>query len=202
VKETALTQSTWIVGGRVRGNAQPVTLRIEADDVVDLIDDRWNTFVGTRRVGAFRPAVAGAPFWSVIDGGDAASLYARVLERAREHRSVGFDITSVSKSERGRIVLTTRPADGGAVDLSLRTIHSRPTPPLALFDPSAERTDEEVTACGFCQRVFGFSWQEADVGLRQLRIDPLGAQPRLRTTICDDCERAVYASCKASPLSF
>jgi hypothetical protein len=195
-----LTRSPWLVGGRVRDTSRPLALRIGANDIVELVDDRWNTFVAGGRIGALKPALDGAPFWSAVEGGHAASLYGRMLERARDRHAVVIDLTAVSASDRLRIALTVTPVADGAVDLSLRTVQTRRTVPLALFDPAAERTDEGIKSCSFCQRIFGFSWQEAEVGVRQLRIAPHGPQPQLQPAICDDCERAVYASCKASAL--
>jgi hypothetical protein len=186
----------------VAGGSRPVALRIDAEGGVELVDDRWNAFVAGRRVAALTPIDDGAPFRSAIEGGDAAALYDRILERARRGHSVDVDVIAMSATERMRLVLRVAPDGHGAIDLGLRTIHRRRTLPVPLFDPDSERSDESVKSCAFCQRIFGFSWEEAHSSLRQLRIEADEPQPLLRSAVCDDCERSIYASCRITPLGY
>lgn len=181
----------------------PPTLRVDGDGLVSQLDDHWNDFVAAHRVGALRPAAAGTPFWEAVESGDTFSLYGVMLERARGRFRVAFDVRAVTRASVSRAELVLAPVLGdrnAAVQLSLRVLREQRRWSLDLFDPEAPRGHEEVQVCDFCQRVVGFDWVEPEVALRQLRIPEIGPQPRLHSSVCEDCERGIYAACHASRL--
>jgi len=176
-------------------------LHVDPDGLVAQLDDRWNAFVGRQRVGALTATVLGAPFASSVEGGAAHSAYDSLFRWARTRRKPTIDVWAAAPAHRTRVALTVEPiSEDGTLELSLRVLNERRRPPIALFDPSVERDDEEVKACGFCQRILAFEWAEAETAVRQLRIPAHGPQPKLRPDVCDACERLVYAACGGTRL--
>jgi hypothetical protein len=176
-------------------------LRVDADGVVASVDDRWNEFVGRHRIAGLRPVAAGTPFFEAVENGDTYALFGVMLERARNRYRVGVDVRAVTPEYASRVELALALCDpSGTVELTLRVLREQRRWTIGLFDASAPRGHEEVEVCDFCQRVVGFDWVEPDVALRQLRVPAAGPYPRLHASVCDPCERTIYATCQASRL--
>jgi hypothetical protein len=124
-----------------------------------------------------------------------------MLQRARARFRVAVDVRAVTATHATRYELTAVPRGfAGDVEVALRPLHDRRRWTMPLFDPEAPRRHESVRVCDFCQRVLGFSWVEPDIALRHLELDGTSRQPRMRSDVCDDCERIVYHAAGASRL--
>lgn len=167
-------------------------LLIGVDDSIVGLDDGWNDFVQRQRVGSFLPASLGTRL--AVEGATATALYELMRWRARSQHPVSLDIWAASPDRTTKVELALELV-GEDVALRLAPLFDRRREPLRLFDRAAERGDDRVTVCGFCQRVRAFDWAEPETAIRQLRIRADGPQPQLAPGVCDDCERHVYAAC-------
>jgi hypothetical protein len=178
-----------------------LSLLVDDANVVADLTDAWNPLVAGHRLAALTTTAVGQPLHRAVDNGDAYALYETMLERARARFRVAIDVRAVSPAQATRYELSFAPRGfAGEVELSLRPLHDQRSWTMPLFDPAVPRRHESVRVCDFCQRVLGFNWVEPDVALRHLDLDGTSLQPRVRASVCDDCERVVYHAAGASRL--
>jgi hypothetical protein len=171
-------------------------LRVDASGVVSALAADWNAFVGRRFVGCLASASVGKPFRTL--GGAAASVYDRLFDEARRHSPSSHDVWATAHDRLTKVELTVRRREGD-VEIGLAPLFEREREQaLPFFDLDAPRGDDAIRACGFCGRLYGFRWVEAETALRQLRVDRHALQPRLSPDVCLDCERQLTGTLRAA----
>ena len=168
-------------------------LRVDADGVVTGISAPWAELVRTAFVGCLAPASVGRRFAPL--GSAATAIWEHLLDETRRGRPVTAELWAATPEAAAKFELTVQRSDGDDEELALELLFERARPqPQPFFDPQAPRGDDAIRACGFCQRLDSFRWTEPELALVQLRVDPVGTQPRLKPDVCVECELRLRGS--------
>ncbi|MEZ5075943.1 MAG: hypothetical protein R2725_00705 [Solirubrobacterales bacterium] len=139
----------------------------------------------------------GRSLWDFVAGEEVRRLQRLVVRRLREGRGaveLGFRCDApalrremelrISSNPTGRIVLFRT---------SLRFQHPRRQQPL--LDPAAERGEEVLAMCSWCDRfLVGGAWVEAEVATARLDLFRRDSMPALQHRICEECDDRLLAA--------
>jgi len=86
-------------------------------------------------------------------------------------------------------------ASGRAVLFRTSLRSARPRPPHLLLDPDAERDEEPLEMCGWCDRfLVEGSWVEVEVASDRLDLFRREKLPAISHGICPECDNRLLAA--------
>lgn len=174
--------------------AHPVVYRINADDIIEDVNDAWVHFAAENGAPLLASEVIGRSLWHYISGDEVQRIYEAVLKHARvKNRTVSFPFRCDSPRLYRSMRLFVTPL--GKERLEFRsvceTVAARPTPLDILTASKTAKRQPPVPMCSWCKAVLiGADWKPIEQALEDLRLFDRQAMPLFGHGICDACLRA------------
>jgi hypothetical protein len=139
-------------------------------------------------------AVLGQCLWNTIADQETRELYIALVQRVRQTgQPVRIPYRCDSPTERRSLLMTILLADEGLIEFSSRLVRAEPRPSVALLEPDAERGDDTVSICGWCNKVDvpGTGYVELEEAIGHLGLFEEMPLPRITQVACPECGAAV-----------
>ena len=141
-----------------------VIYRIDRNDAIVYVNDRWTTFALANDAAELAAAaVIGRSLWDFVCDSTTGTIYRDILVRVRAGRQVTFPFRCDSSSSRRSMRMTVVPAGAGQVQFESEILETDPAAEGLLWNRHATRGDDMVTVCSWCKQVkVGGGWAEIE----------------------------------------
>jgi hypothetical protein len=171
--------------------------RIDADDVIEFVNDEWLAFAEENWNAEDAARVVGTSFWDHIMGLDVRELYRTLLRRLRETGGVAtLPYRCDSPDTIRRFELEMRWLSGGKIRFTSTIAEEAPREPVVLLDQWQLRSNELIVMCSWCKRVRTNGWVEPAEAVRELALFEEPPLPRISHGICPACKQATLAAAR------
>jgi hypothetical protein len=142
-------------------------------------------------------ASLGRSLWDFVAGEEMRKLQRMLLRRVRESLGgVELPFRCDGPAVRREMDIRIAPSSGGRLVLfaaRLRAEEQREFQPL--LDPEAERGEELLEMCGWCDRfAIAGKWVEVEEAAQRLQLFQRGQPPTISHEICPDCSELLLAA--------
>jgi len=168
---------------------------IDARDVIRFVSPEWVGFARENNAEHLTPqATIGASLWHFIAGEETRDLYRLLLQKVRSEQQVitfPFRCDSPTCRRFMQLVLSPLPDDGIELCGAMLRIEARDR--VALLEPSRRPSDQWLTICSWCKRVFvtACGWLEIEEAVAHLELFGSLELPNLTGGVCRDCRRQI-----------
>lgn len=165
---------------------------IGGDDTIRFVDDRWNRFAETNDGAELqKPAILGQPLWNYITDETTRILYEQLLQRVRNGHCVRFKLRCDSPDCRRLLEMSLTGDAEGNVKFETRPIRTETRNTVSLFSRRAQRSQELLRLCAWCNRVdvgtSSATWVEVEDAARRLQLLEKAQLPQITHGICESC---------------
>jgi len=163
--------------------------RIDEKGQISFVNGQWTEFA----VNNDAPELVGSDvlsrdFWEFITDDTTRYLYAQLVKRAREGHKVQFEFRCDSPDMRRNVEMRMSRHPSGEVEFDVRVLSVEPRDTCAVLDRRAERSEEFIYACSWCNRIkIDNSWVEVDIAMGKLEAFQGNVIPQGSHGICEDC---------------
>lgn len=165
--------------------------RIDENDMITYVNSHWLAFARENDAPELtEAAVLNKPLWRFIADTETRYLVDVLTNKVRSKgKPLTVPFNCDSPDCRRRMELTIMPADNKVLEFRSRIIEKQFRRPVALFDRSAERSEEVLTACSWCRRVYlkEKGWIEAEEAVRSRDLFGAGKIPQITHGLCSSC---------------
>jgi hypothetical protein len=167
-----------------------ISYSIDKEDRLIRISRSWTDFAVENDAPELAAEnVEGRALWVFISDETTEHLYRQIVENVRSGISSSFGLRCDSPGWRRSLVLTINPAPDGEVTFDAEVLKVEPREEQILFDRKAERSDEFVKTCGWCNRIEAptGSWAQVEDAVFLLDLFWTHLPPKLLHGICSEC---------------
>lgn len=164
---------------------------IDRYDRLVAVDRGWNQFAVQNHGGALaREQILRTSLWDYITGMENRLIYKRILDCVRKHQTeIRFPLRCDSPTLERHLEMRVERAEDDCCLFVSRLQRGVPRPRVAMFDSFIERTNDNVSICGWCMKIEvpSLGWYSAPEALAFLGLDGEGPLPHLFHTVCPTC---------------
>ena len=163
--------------------------RLNQQDEVIHLSDGWGTFALENDAPELLPEhVLGRSIWDFIFDLTTTQLYRDLFQRARAGRQSTFLFRCDAPDCRRQMEMTISGRKRGELQIKTRSLREEERLPQEVLDRHADRGDDLLRLCGWCNRVdVGGVWEEVETAVTLLGLFDRRCLPLLTHGICDSC---------------
>lgn len=171
-----------------------VVYRVDSKYRLTAVNAEWDLFaVANGAAGLRAPGILSRPLWDFVTDGPTRHFYHVILEQARAGRRLRFPFRCDSPDLRRFLEMDASGAGEGSVEFRVRTVKTEPREPVALMDPSRERTGPALRMCGWCKKVVvDEAYVEVEEAIARLDLFGGAALPPITHGICPAREARMF----------
>ncbi len=171
--------------------------RINAEDVIEFVNDAWLRFAADNGAGHLSHRVIGTPLWDHVSGAPVVHLFKELVAKVRSRRAgatVPFRCDSPTIRRDMRMWLEPLPANR----VEFRTWVEREVAyaqPQSLLDLALARDpDALLRMCAWCKKIDAEgAWRDIEDAAARLRLFARPTLPEISHGICGECHRIATA---------
>lgn len=167
-----------------------ITYHINDENKVVYISENWQSFAVENMAGILNAEnVLKKSIFDFVADDNTRHLYHMLFERVRSTPvSIEFPFRCDSPDRRRYMAMEIFPLQDGLIALKSCTVREELREAVLLLDPRTERTDEYLTICGWCKKVYvNEEWVEVESAMELLHLLGENKLPNLSHGMCDDC---------------
>jgi len=167
---------------------------VDRDNTIIRVNADWIAFAQENAAAHLDDTtVIGQSLLDYVTDRETRHLYALLLQKVRNAQaSITLPFRCDSPSLRRYMELTLVPHINAGVEFDAQLIRIEPRPPMALLDPTQQRSEDFVVICSWCKRIrTPAGWCEVEVAVRRLRLFDTAKLPALSHGICPSCQQMV-----------
>jgi hypothetical protein len=172
-------------------HAPEVVYHINADDVIEAVNDAWAEFALANNAPALATEVIGRSIWDYIVGPEVRQIYGAIFQRLREDQGeISFPFRCDSPSLYRAMRLTAVSLDDGGIEFRsvLESIRAHPRELEILSRCSNAAARAAVPMCSWCKAIaVRGQWRPLEEAIDELRLFIKESTPRVRHDLCDAC---------------
>jgi hypothetical protein len=180
-----------MTGTEPRAAREPVIYWIDRADTILRVNDAWDAFaLANDAPELVADRVTGESLWQFVVESTTRHLYRQMMVRVRAGAFLRFALRCDSPRLKRRLSMTISP-DGDCVRYETHVIGEEPHAGVKLWQRNAQRRDDFVRVCSWCNRVEdGNLWIEVEEAIRRNGMFEEPVPPTLTHGICPQCQKA------------